>query len=479
MLTAGCRTAAVTALACSLFAGCRSTTETGRPPPASSVTTSTPASAGASAIVDGAPVNSGGVPLEVQPQRPGPLNVVLLTIDSLRADMPWLGYPRAIAPNLTKLAREGVLYTRAYSVSSYTAKSIPALLAGRYPSQLYRNWSFFAEYSLENQFFPELLQASGIRTLGGHAHFYFDHGKNLNQGFDVWRMVPGIKVNNTTDESVTGDKTTDLAIDMLRESKNTEGPFFMWLHYMDPHDQYRPHPESPKFGKENRDRYDSEVFYTDLQIERLLAFARQQPWWGRTAVIVSADHGEAFGEHKMYRHAFALWEVLTRVPLFIFGPGITAKTIDARRSDIDLAPTIVDLLGVAPSPGFVGKSLVPEVYGLESPQDREPILTDLPADSNNPPTRALVKGNLKLIVDGEAARLSLYDLELDPGELKNLARDKKYAPELARMKQLFDESWAKLPRVVPYGGGKLVGGGTANGSKGPRPSPDAQKSTKG
>ena len=454
------QTAGVVALACSFFAGCRSGGK-GTPPPSDD-------SAAATSSASAEETSSAEAPSrEVPPARPGPMNVLLLTVDSLRADMPWQGYPREIAPNLTKLAREGAIYPRAYSVSSYTAKSVGALLSGRYPSQLYRNWSFFAEYSLANEFFPELLKANGVRTLAGHAHFYFDHGKNLNQGFDVWRLVPGIKVNNSTDESVTGDKMTDLAIEMLGAPANTGGPFFMWLHYMDPHDQYRTHAESPKFGRDTRDHYDSEVFYTDLQIERLLAYARTQAWWSRTAVIVSADHGEAFGEHKMYRHAFALWEVLTRVPLFIRAPGIAPKTIEARRSDIDLAPTIVDLMGLPVPSGFVGKSLVPELFGLEPPGDREPILTDLPADSNNPPTRALVKGNFKLIVDGEGQRLSLYDLVRDPGEKKNLARDKKHAADLAAMKELFEASWAKLPRVAPYGGGKLVGGGTANGPKGP------------
>ena len=469
----------VVALTCVVLSGCRSTGTDGpegsaHPGPlpsaapeasehagsagGASPTSPTPGVGSSASAVESARTVSG-------PKRP--LNVLLLTVDSLRADMPWQGYARDIAPHLTKLAKESAIYPRAYSVSSYTAKSVAALLSGRYPSQLYRNWSFFAEYSLANEFFPELLQAKGVRTLGGHAHFYFDHGKNLNQGFDVWRMVPGIKVNNTTDESVTGDKMTDMAIEMLGEEQNTKGPFFLWLHYMDPHDQYRTHPEAPKFGRDTRDHYDNEVFYTDLQIERLLAFARKQAWWERTAVILSADHGEAFGEHKMYRHAFALWEVLTRVPLLFHAPGIAPKTIEKRRSDIDLAPTIVDLLGLEPSQNFVGKSLVPELFGLEMPGDREPILTDLPADSNNPPTRAMVSGNFKLIVDGEGERLSLYDLENDPGERKNLARDRKYAASLADMKKLFDESWAKLPQVAPYGGGKLVGGGKANGPKGP------------
>jgi arylsulfatase A-like enzyme len=396
-----------------------------------------------------------------------PLNVLLLTIDSLRADMPWQGYAREVAPHLTAFANESAIYPRAYSVSSSTAKSVAALLAGRYPSTLYRNWSFFTAYSPANVFFPELLQERGIRTIAGHAHFYFNRGKNLDQGFDLWRMVPGIKVNNTTDESVTGPALTDLAIEALGAQANTKGPFFAWFHYMDPHDQYRTHPESPTFGRDTRDRYDNEVHFTDLQVKRLLEFCATQPWWSKTAVIVTADHGEAFGEHNMYRHAFALWEVLTRVPFLIKAPGAGARRIEQRRSHIDLAPTILDLMGLPPSDGFVGKSLVPELYGLQQPDDREPIVLDLPGDSNNPPTRAIVKGDHKLVVDGEGGRYSLYNLAVDPKEDVNLATNPKHKATLAAMKKLFDDTWAKIPRVSPYGGGKIVGGEKADGPKGP------------
>ncbi len=421
-----------------------------------------PASASASS-----PAPSASAAPAKAPGPARPVNVLLVTIDSMRADMPWQGYPREIAPNLTALAKESAVYTRAYAVSSYTAKSIAAVLAGRYPSTLYRNWSFFAEYSKGNVFFPELLQEKSVRTMAAHAHFYFDHGKNLNQGFDVWRMVSGLKVNNTTDESITSDKLSDIGIEMLGDANNTKGPFFAWLHYMDPHDQYHTHPESPKWGRDTRDHYDSEIFFTDLHVKRLLDFCAKQPWWQNTVLVVSADHGEAFGEHKMYRHAFALWEVLARVPLMVKGPGIEPRRVEARRSDIDLAPTILDLLGVPADPGFAGKSLVPELYGLEPPGDREPIVLDLPADSNNPPTRAIIKGNYKLIADDATERFSLYDLAVDPAEDFNLATNPKHKQDLADMKKLFDETWAKYPHVTPYGGGKIVGGEKATGPKGP------------
>ncbi len=260
---------------------------------------------------------------------PDKLNVLLLTIDSLRADMPWTGYPREIAPNLTALAKRSAVYSNAYSASSYTAKSVSSLLASKYPSSLYRSGYFFAGFSDANLFVQEVLQQAGVRTLSGHGHLYFDRGKNLNQGFDVWELAPGITFDSSTDKNITSDKMTDMAIKMLSDEANTSKQFFLWFHYMDPHDQYVKHEISPDFGKNNRDRYDSEVFFTDHHIGRLFDFAKTKDWWDHTAIIISADHGETFGEHGMFKHAFELWEVLTRVPLVIYYPGIEPKVISS------------------------------------------------------------------------------------------------------------------------------------------------------
>ena len=378
--------------------------------------------------------------------------------------MPWTGYARPIAPNLTKLAARSVVYTQAYSVSSYTAKSVSALLASRYPSSLYRSAWFFTGYPDSNLFFPEVLQKAGVRTLGIHGHMYFARGKGLDQGFDVWELAPGITFDAQTDPHVTSHKMADIALKVLGDGANTGGRFFGWFHFMDPHDVYVLHKESPDFGRTNRDRYDSEVFYTDLHLGRLLDWAEKQPWWKNTAVIVTADHGEAFGEHGMYKHAFWLWEVLTRVPLMIYTPGAEPKRIEERRSHIDLAPTILELMGVEKPDSFVGTSLVPEVYGAEPPKPREPIILDLPDDSHNPQVRAVIAGDYKIIVYG-TWRYELFNLKKDPGEEHDLAKEE---PEkLAEMKALFEKTWAAIPAVKPFGGIKLKGGSTANGPMGP------------
>ncbi len=407
------------------------------------------------------------------PEGPSePLNVLFITIDSLRADMPWTGYERKIAPNLTRLAKESVVYDNAYSPSSYTAQSVAAYLAGRPASTLYRTGWFFTGYAKSNEFFPERLQESGIRTLGWHAHMYFGRGKGLDQGFDVWELVPGITFNPNTDEHITSDKMTKLGIEILSKPENTGKQFFAWAHYMDPHDEYKKHPESPDFGSKNRDRYDSEVFFTDLWIQKLLEFCEKQPWWKKTALIITADHGEAFGEHDMWKHAFDIWQMLVRVPLIMKLPGAEPRRIHARRSTLDVTPTIMDLMKQKPLESALGQSLVKEAYGAQEAKDRDVISVELTEDSHNPERRAVIHGNYKLTVWGLGYKYLLFDIEKDPGELDDLS--KKEPDKLAEMKKVFDETFAKIPSIRPYGGMKLKEGSEANGPTGPLPAEKAK-----
>jgi choline-sulfatase len=396
---------------------------------------------------------------------PEKLNVLLLTVDSLRSDMPWTGYPREIAPNLTALAKQSAVYTNAYSASSYTAKSVSSLLTSKYPSSLYRSGYFFAGFSDANLFLQEVLQQGGVRTMSGHGHLYFDRGKNLNQGFDIWELAPGITFDSSTDKNITSDKMTDMAIKMLSDEGNTNKQFFMWFHYMDPHDQYVKHELSPDFGKNNRDRYDSEVYFTDHHLGRLFEFGKTKDWWQRTAIIISADHGETFGEHGMFKHAFELWEVLTRVPLVIYYPGITPKVISERRSHLDVAPTILDMMGHAIPKDFDGRSMLPELQGA-APENREPIVLDLPEDKNNPDRHAIISGDYKLIVKNYGATYLLFNLKTDPAEETDLA--KKEPEKLAQLKALYEKTWKQIPVVVPFGDIPLPSGRKANGPRGPQ-----------
>jgi arylsulfatase A-like enzyme len=340
-------------------------------------------------------------------------------------------------------------------------------LSGQYPSTLYRSGFFFANYATANEFMAERLHANGIATLAWFGHMYFSRAKGLEQGFDEWRTVPGITFDPQTDNHVTSDKMTALGIELLGKPELNTKQFFAWAHYMDPHDQYVRHEEAPDFGNKARDRYDQEVFFTDLWVKKLLDFVDRQAFAKDTYLIISADHGEAFGEHGMYKHAFELWEVLTRVPLLVCGPGIKTQRITERRSHIDLVPTFLDLLGQKVPAELSGKSLLPELTGQEPAKNREPIYLELTEDSHNPPRRAIIRGDYKLIWSGRGStdKFQLFNLTSDPGEEKELSKSE---PEkLQDMVAAYHAFWDKLPMVEPYGNMKLHDGGTARGPTGP------------
>ncbi len=355
---------------------------------------------------------------------PQDLNVIVLSIDSLRADMPWNGYARQIAPRLTELEKRAVSYTHAYAISSYTSMSLGGLLGGRLPSGMKRSGFFFGKYSADNVLFPEVLQAADVRTISAHAHGYFKDA-GFEQGFDVFEIVPGIIFKNETDPNVTSPQHEAIAERQLGDPALDTKRFFAWYHFLDPHDQYVAHDKDgiPPYGPKLRDKYDVEVTYTDRYLGKLLDFIEAKPWGKRTAIIVTADHGEAFGEHGMFAHGFELWENLVRVPMFFVIPGVAPKRIDTPRSAIDLAPTILELLHVDKaakdkSGGALeleGKSLVDEMTGKEAPAERD-VIVDLPMTSDNDKRRALVRGNKKIIAYGKEEALRFYDLAADPTE---------------------------------------------------------------
>lgn len=371
---------------------------------------------------------------------PKDLNVLVISVDSLRADMPWAGYPRAIAPRLTELEKRAVSYTHAYSISSYTSMSLGGFLGGKLPSGMKRSGFFFGKYAPDNTLFPEVLQASGVRTLSAHAHGYFKDA-GFEQGFDKFEVVPGIIFKNETDPNVTSPQHEALAERLLSDpslessSSGSTPRFFAWFHFLDPHDMYVAHDADgiPAYGPKLRDKYDAEVTFTDRYIGKLLDFVESKPWGKRTVIIVTADHGEAFGEHNQFAHGFELWENLVRVPMFFVIPGVAPKRIDVPRSTLDLAPTILELMSVdakttVDGGGVLeleGKSLVAEITGKETPAEREVIL-DLPMTSDNDKRRAIIHGTQKIVAYGKEEALRLYDLSADPDEKNPITRGEQY-----------------------------------------------------
>jgi arylsulfatase A-like enzyme len=380
-------------------------------------------------------------------EAPKDLNVIVMSIDSLRADMPWAGYARPIAPRLTELEKRAVSYTRAYSISSYTSMSLGGFLAGKLPSGLKRSGFFFGKYAPENTFFPEILKPAGVRTISAHAHGYFKDA-GFEQGFDDFEIVPGIIFKNETDPNVTSPQHEEIAERLLGNSDLDSKRFFAWFHFLDPHDQYIAHDKDgiPPYGPKLRDKYDAEVTFTDRHIGKLLDFISAKPWGKRTVIIVTADHGEAFGEHGQFSHGFELWENLVRVPLFFVVPGVAPKHIDTPRSTLDLAPTILELLGVDSKPlDPEGQSLAAEISGKAQPEERD-VIVDLPMTSDNDKRRALVRGTLKIIAFGKEESLRLYDLKSDPEEKNPITK----GADFDDMAQRYRTRSKSIREVMPY-----------------------------
>jgi arylsulfatase A-like enzyme len=261
----------------------------------------------------------------------------------------------------------------------------------------------------------------------------------------VWELVPNLKFDNTTDPNVTGPQHEAIAERLLQDPALEHTPFFAWFHFMDPHDAYLSHaPEVPPYGHTRRDLYDGEVTFTDQYVGRVLDYVATRPWADKTAIVITADHGEALGEKNQVAHGFELWEHLVRVPLLFVIPGLSPRHIDVARSAIDLAPTICALLGVAPDPGFEGTSLVPELMG--APAEPRDIVLDLPISSDNDRRRALIHDNLKIIAYGNDKYLHLFDLAADPEENHALTS----GPEYQDMKTRYFDLEKSVKDVAPY-----------------------------
>ena len=400
-------------------------------------------------------------PTQTAPRPPAPrpeeakstdLNLILITIDTLRYDLHYAGNPHPLSPNLDKLAERSVVFDHAYSLASYTGKSVGPMLLGKYGSETHRNWGHSNTFGKEDTFLAQRFQGAGLHTFSAHALGYFGKTSGMDRGFDLVDMsAAGAEGTIKEMENIaTGDKLGDAAVKLLSDPANTGKRFFFWMHFLDAHADYLKHDDQPSFGTSQRDLYDGEILFVDKQVGRVLDLVAAQPWGKKTAIVVTSDHGEAFGEHKMWRHGFELWEELVRVPLIFYVPGITPSHVKVRRSAIDIAPTLVDLMGAPPPAGgesdfFSGVSLMPDLFPAAGAQPEvRDVLVDMPAGPYNDSRRSLFHGDLKLTISN-GARYELYDLAKDPDERHNLwdeqpeagkAIEPFYAAAKARLREI-------------------------------------------
>ena len=385
---------------------------------------------------------------------------MFITVDTLRPELGYSGYERAVSPRLDELAKQSAVYERAYAISTYTAFSLPPMMASRYPSEMPRSDRHEVRYMGSNALLAERLRAAGYRTAGAASHFLFNRALGWIDGIDRFVMtgVDGSQ-GSGIDWRHSSRPVADAAIKFLADAEIVAGPFFIWLHFLDPHKQYLEHPGFSAFGTDPRGLYDGEIAFTDHHIGRVLDALVASGAAERTVIIFTGDHGEAFGEHGFYFHGREIWDEVVRVPLLVRIPGAKPRTVSRRTSNVDLAPTVLELAGIAEDDGARGRSLVGEIFGAEVPS--RPVLVDQPKNPYYLPRRGYIDGAHKLhhFIDTDGYRL--FDLDQDPGEKNDLAESQ---PELLHTVQKSYEQFAsKIVDFIPTPMGE------------PRPAPAAQR----
>jgi arylsulfatase A-like enzyme len=433
--------------------------------------------------------------------RPTPTRVLLVTVDTLRADhVADAGrLPEAPMPFVDSLLAQGARFTRAVTPVPRTTQALASLLTGQYP---HRTGVRVLTDRLHDEVetLGELAQQDGFRTLAVVSNHILTPARGLDRGFDVYDSAGDVRG---------APETTDAALAHVGEVE-PDAKLLLWVHYIDPHVPYHPPPElaerfDPEYrgiyrhyfgpipgavgnrayprglGKRRavfanplpeevnahvRRLYAADVRYTDGEIERLVAGLEQRfgPDW---LIVFTSDHGESLGEHDFYwDHGDYVYNAGTRVPLGIVPPKPRAsdrRTVDTPVSLVDVAPTLVELLGLLPpelaAERFEGRSLAPYLRG-DSPPD-EPVFAES-GKSYFPGMiagrvgfdvsgrfRTVIAGGWKLIwTPGQRPEreFQLYDIEQDPDELTDLSR--AHPERVLQLKAALD-AWMADDVTVP------------------------------
>jgi arylsulfatase A-like enzyme len=385
----------------------------------------------------------------------GPPVVVFITIDAVRADVIDDPKHERALPTIAQLKRTSAYFARATSPGSQTSVSLSTAFSGRYFSQLV--WESYGQgisrfdYAARDPSprFPELLTSRAVRTASFCSLNFLTGDYGVIRGFEEERMLASGR-NHAPAKPV-----IDALLERLKRIGPSE-PALLYAHLTEPHAPYdrgqpaKPSaPDAPGDAREGApkasdwERYIAEIGVADAELARVIRqLGLKFP--DRGVLIVSSDHGEAFGEHGTWNHTKTLYEELLRVPLIIRGPGVRARRIEQPVGLIDVGPTILDIFGVETPPGFMAQSLVPLLRGEDKPLDR-PILAE------GRLRRALYVGRFKIIEDSRRKVLEAYDLEADPGELKNLAgtSDERVGAALSALHAFFEAHTARVPGYSP------------------------------
>lgn len=355
---------------------------------------------------------------ELLPGSAADFNVALVTLDTTRADrLGCYGYERAETPVLDRLAKEGVRFADAVSPAPLTLTAHASILTGLDPH--HHRVRHNGQYRLDpsQATLAEVLRNRGYDTAAFVSAFVLDARFGLKQGFDLYddRVEPTSGPFFAGLESErSAEKVTDAALDWLRARKGVKKPFFLWVHYYDPHAEYKP-PE-PYARRFQARTYDGEIAYMDSQIGRLIAALEEGR--DKTLLIAVGDHGESLGEHAEPTHSRLIYESTQHVPLILWAPGLVHGSYlvdDAIVGTIDVFPTILDVLGLTYQWSADGLSLLRAREQKERRIYMETMATYL--DNGWAPLHGLRRRKDKYIF---APRPEYYDLVRDPHEVENL-----------------------------------------------------------
>jgi arylsulfatase A-like enzyme/Flp pilus assembly protein TadD len=358
------------------------------------------------------------------PEKPLP-NVILITIDTLRADhIGCYGDKQIKTPNMDALAADGVRFERAFAAVPVTLPSHTTILTGTYP--MLSGMHDFAANKLSPQqpTLATVLKQAGYTTGAVIGAAVLDSRFGLNQGFDFYYDhfdFSRLDEANLDEMERPGNVVADLTLEWL--SKNWQKKFFLWMHLYDPHYPYRP-PEP--YSREYADRpYDGEIAFADEQLGRLLHFLKEKKLYENSVIVLSGDHGESLGEHGEKTHGFFIYNATMRVPLIMHLPGnVVGRTVNDPVSLVDLMPTILAAAGVEKPQQVQGTNLLPVLQAKAESRDRDLYgETFLPRIHFNWSELRGTENTKYHFID--APKPELYDLTKDPGETHNLFSEKK------------------------------------------------------
>jgi arylsulfatase A-like enzyme len=372
-----------------------------------------------------------------------PQGILLITLDTTRADrLGCYGYDRAETSNLDRLAAGAVLFRNAQAPVPVTLPSHASMFTGAYPPVHGIRYNGMFKLPEASVTIAELLRDAGWSTAGMPAGFPLNADTGIGQGFETYHdMFRGIDPNRFRwDRERPARETTDLGIEFLRRSG--EKPFFLWLHYWDPHDPY--HPPFPFSGRFRDRPYDGEVAYVDQELGRLFEAAQQAGLWDRLLVVVAGDHGEGLYDHNEKLHAHLVYQSTLHVPLIVKPPGrARPRVVDEPVSLVDVAPTVLDFAAVA-GPEMEGVSLKPAVYG-RTLRRRDLYFESLAGSLVHgwSPLEGIRRGAWKYT---RSSAPELFDLASDPGEIDNrFERERALAFEMEQELQRLEDGWRARP----------------------------------